>query len=113
CWEFLTFLNYTASAYPDASWSAHALSQKEREEILDFSFRHWKRHSPYLKAMLALTLKRMGRPQDAELVFASVMDSARRAIRISAPARRPRTAPGSGTTTRSRRTLSRCGPSPS
>lgn len=77
CWEFLTFLNYTASAYPDASWSAHALSQKEREEILDFSFRHWKRHSPYLKAMLALTLKRMGRPQDAELVFASVIDSAK------------------------------------
>ncbi len=77
CWEFLTFLNYVASCYPDPSWMGNALTAQERKDILDFSFKHWKEHSPYLKCQLALTLKRMGRPQDASLVFASVMDSAR------------------------------------
>jgi alpha-2-macroglobulin len=77
CWEFLSFLNYVASCYPDASWTKDALTAAQRKDILDFSFRHWKEHSPYLKCQLALTLKRMGRPQDAALVFSSVMDSAR------------------------------------
>jgi hypothetical protein len=77
CWEFLTMLNYVASAYPDPSYLNGAISEKERREILAFSFSHWKRHSPYLKAMLALTLSRMGRPADARLVWSSVMDSSR------------------------------------
>ncbi len=77
CWEFLTFLNYTVSCYPDPSWVGDALTREERELILNHCFRHWKRHSPYLKGMLALTLHRMGRPDDAFLVFGSVMDSAR------------------------------------
>ncbi|NWG12361.1 MAG: hypothetical protein HXY20_02365 [Acidobacteria bacterium] len=77
CWEFLTFLNYTASCYPDPSWMGDALTQEERKAILDHCFKHWKQHSPYLKGMLALTLQRMGRPKDARLVFDSVMDSAR------------------------------------
>lgn len=77
CWEVLTFLNYVATAYPDASWTGNALTLAERKEILDFSFKHWKRHSPYLKAYLALTLHRMDRPADAKLVWDSVMDSAR------------------------------------
>jgi uncharacterized protein YfaS (alpha-2-macroglobulin family) len=77
CWEYLTFVNYVASSYPDRSWTGDALTEKERRQILDFSFRHWKRHSPYLKGYLAMTLKRMGRPQDARLVWDSVMDSAR------------------------------------
>ena len=77
CWEFLTFLNYTASCYPDPSWMGNALTAQERRDILDHCFKHWKQHSPYLKSQLALTLKRMGRPRDASLVFASVMDSAR------------------------------------
>ena len=77
CWEILTFVNYVASCYPDPSWMGDALTAAERKEILDFSFRHWKQHSPYLKGYLALTLKRMGRPKDADLVFASVMDSAK------------------------------------
>ena len=77
CWEILTFINYVASCYPDPSWMGNALTAAERKEILDFSFRHWKEHSPYLKGYLALTLKRMGRPKDADLVFASVMDSAK------------------------------------
>ncbi len=77
CWEFLTFLNYVASCYPDPSWTGSALTAQERKDILDHCFRHWKEHSPYLKCQLALTLKRMGRPRDASLVFASVMDSAK------------------------------------
>jgi uncharacterized protein YfaS (alpha-2-macroglobulin family) len=77
CWEFLTFLNYTASCYPDPSWMGNALTAQERRDILDHCFKHWKQHSPYLKGQLALTLKRMGRPRDAALVFASVMDSAK------------------------------------
>lgn len=79
CWEFLTFVNYVASAYPDASWTENGLTAAERKEILAFSFKHWKRHSPMLKGYLALTLKRMGRPADARLVWASVMDSAKTA----------------------------------
>ncbi|WP_224245212.1 alpha-2-macroglobulin family protein [Hyalangium gracile] len=76
-WEFLTFLNYVASSYPDVSYMGNALTAEERKRILDFSFKHWKQHSPYLKAYLALTLKRAGRAKDAELVWASVMDSAK------------------------------------
>jgi len=77
CWEFLTFLNYVASCYPDPEWMGDALTDAERKRILDFSFRHWKQHAPYLKGMLALTLKRAGRGADATLVFDSVMDSAK------------------------------------
>lgn len=77
CWEWSTFLNYVASSYPDASWVNAALSADERKEILGFSFKHWKQHSPYLKGLLALTLKRADRVKDARLVWASVMDSAR------------------------------------
>jgi uncharacterized protein YfaS (alpha-2-macroglobulin family) len=73
CWEFITLLNYVASASPDAT----ALSADERAEMLAFSFKHWKDHSPYLKGYLALTLKRAGRDADAKLVFDSVMDSAK------------------------------------
>ncbi len=77
CYEFITFLNYVVSAYPDASWTNGAITEAERREMLDYSFKHWKGHSPYLKGYLALTLKRMGRPSDARLVWASVMDSAK------------------------------------
>jgi uncharacterized protein YfaS (alpha-2-macroglobulin family) len=76
-WEFLTFLNYVATAYPDASYTGEALTQDERARILDFSFKHWKEHSPYLKGYLALTLKRAGRVKEAQLVWDSVMDSAK------------------------------------
>jgi uncharacterized protein YfaS (alpha-2-macroglobulin family) len=77
CWEFITFLNYVVSAYPDASWTNGVITEAERREMLDYSFKHWKQHSPYLKGYLALTLKRMGRAGDAGLVWASVMDSAK------------------------------------
>lgn len=77
CWEFLTLLNYVATSYPDASFTGDALTLSERKEILDYTFKKWRKHSPYIKGLLALTLKRMGRPQDAKLVWESVMDSAK------------------------------------
>jgi uncharacterized protein YfaS (alpha-2-macroglobulin family) len=77
CWEFVTFLNYVLSSYPDESWTGGVFTDDERREMLDFSFRHWKDHSPLTKAYLALTLEREGRSDDARLVFDSVMDSAK------------------------------------
>jgi uncharacterized protein YfaS (alpha-2-macroglobulin family) len=77
CWEFVTFLNYALSSYPDESWSGGVFTAAERKQMLDFSFRHWKEHSPLLKGYLTLTLKRAGRAADAKLVFDSVMDSAK------------------------------------
>ncbi|MGE5345114.1 MAG: alpha-2-macroglobulin family protein [Acidithiobacillales bacterium] len=77
CWEYLTFLNYVASSFPDDSWSEGGLTPAERKEILAFTFRNWRQHSPYLKGYLALTLSRMGRRADAKLVWDSVMDSAK------------------------------------
>ncbi|MFP2932235.1 alpha-2-macroglobulin family protein, partial [Pyxidicoccus sp. 3LG] len=76
-WEFLTFLNYVASAYPSERYTGEALTADERARMLAFSFKHWKKHSPYLKGYLALTLKRAGREKDANLVWDSVMDSAK------------------------------------
>jgi len=76
-YEFLTLLNYLASAYPDDSYTGGALSLEERKKLLAWTFDHWKGHSPYLKGLLSLTLKRMGRPGDAKLVWDSVMDSAK------------------------------------
>ena len=68
---FLTFLNYVASSYPDPKWTGGALTVAQREQILSRSFQHWRELSPRLKAMLALTLKRMGRAQEATRVFDS------------------------------------------
>jgi len=79
-WEFVTFLNYTLSNFPDSSWTGGVFTDEERKKMIDFSFRHWKQHSPYLKGYLSLTLKRAGRPENAALVWASVMDSAKTTI---------------------------------
>ncbi len=76
-WEFVTFLNYVLSNYPDQSWSGNAFSENERKLMLDFSFKHWKKHSPYLKGYLATTLMKAKREEDAKLVWNSVMDSAK------------------------------------
>jgi uncharacterized protein YfaS (alpha-2-macroglobulin family) len=76
-WEFVTFLGYVLTSYPDDSWTGGVFTAAERAQMLDFSFRHWKEHSPYLKGYLALTLHRRGRPADARLVWDSVMDSAK------------------------------------
>ena len=75
--QFATFVNYTLSSYPDESWYKPAFDDAYRRHLLDYSFSRWKLHPPYLKGQLALTLKRMGRPADAKLVWDSVMDSAR------------------------------------
>lgn len=77
CLELVTFLNYVASAHPDPSWTGDVLDAAERKRMADWSFAHWKELSPYLKGMLALTLKRMDRPANAKLVFDSIMDSAK------------------------------------
>jgi uncharacterized protein YfaS (alpha-2-macroglobulin family) len=77
CWETITFLNYVLSNYPDESWTGGVFSADERKQMLDFSFRHWRDHSPYTKGFLALTLERMGRHDDAVLVFDAVMDSSK------------------------------------
>ena len=77
CWELVTFLNYVLSNYPDTSWGNNIFTDAERKTMLEFSFKHWKEHSPYLKGYLALTLLRSQRSQDAKLVWDSVMDSAK------------------------------------
>jgi alpha-2-macroglobulin len=78
-WETVTFINYVLSNYPDNSWYKDSFTPAERQTMLNFSYKHWRKHSPYLKGYLALTLKRMGRPKDAMLVWESVMDSAKTA----------------------------------
>lgn len=77
CWEMTTFLGYVLSSYPDDSWTGGVFTADDRKAMLDHSFRHWREHSPLLKGYLALTLHRAGRDKDAQLVFDSVMDSAR------------------------------------
>jgi uncharacterized protein YfaS (alpha-2-macroglobulin family) len=79
-WEFVTFLNYTISNFPEASWTGGVFTDTDRKRMLDFSFKHWKEHAPYLKGYLSLTLKRAGRTKDASLVWASVMDSAKTTV---------------------------------
>ncbi len=77
CWETITFINYVISNYPDESWGQDVFSASERATMLNFSFKHWREHSPYLKGYLALTLHRAKRNADAKLVWDSVMDSAK------------------------------------
>ena len=77
CWEEISFLNYVLSNYPNAKWGNDVFSAAERTRMLDFSFKHWKQHSPYLKGYLALTLSRSKRAADAKLVWDSVLDSAK------------------------------------
>jgi uncharacterized protein YfaS (alpha-2-macroglobulin family) len=76
CWEEVTFLNYVLANFKDTSWGNDVFTMADRKEMADFSLKHWKGHSPYLKGYLALTLSRMSRPKDAALVWDSVMDSA-------------------------------------
>ena len=77
CWEFITYLNFVLSNYPDESWTGGVFTADDRKTMLEHSFRHWRDHSPLLKGYLALTLERAGRHDDAVLVFDAVMDSAK------------------------------------
>src|SRR4029079_3270266 len=74
CWETVTLLSYVLSSY-DEQCPGGVFTAQERQQMVAFSFRHWKEHSPLLKAMLAVVLHRAHRPADAKLVFDSVMDS--------------------------------------
>jgi alpha-2-macroglobulin len=78
-WEFVTFINYVLSNYTNANWYEGSFTPAERNAMLEFSFKHWRQDCPYLKGYLALTLKRMGRANDAQLVWESVLDSAKTA----------------------------------
>lgn len=73
--EFIAFLNYTLSCYKDPSYYEGSFTEEERKQMLEYSFKHWKSMSPYIKAYLSLTLMRSDRPQDARLVLESIMDS--------------------------------------
>jgi uncharacterized protein YfaS (alpha-2-macroglobulin family) len=78
-WQFITLLNHVLSNYPEAQrgkWTGGVFTAEQRRTMLDFSFAHWKEHSPYLKGLLALTLARAGRAKHARLVWSSVMDAA-------------------------------------
>lgn len=77
CWEMITMVNYAVSQYPDESWSSGMFDKAYRTRLLNYSFKHWKKHSPLLKGYLALTLLRLDRKADAKLVWDSVMDSAK------------------------------------
>lgn len=77
CWEMITMINYAVSQYPDASWSDGMFDTAYRTRLLNYSFKHWKMHSPLLKGYLALTLLRADRKADAKLVWDSVMDSSK------------------------------------
>ena len=78
-WRTITLLNYVLSNYPEAQrgkWTGGVFTGAQRQAMLDFSFKHWKEHSPYLKGLLALSLARAGRTGQARLVWSSVMDAA-------------------------------------
>lgn len=76
-WETVTFLNYILSSYPDSSWTGGVFTENERKTMLDFSWKHWKEHNPYMKSYLSLTLRRSKRTADSKMVWDSVMDSAK------------------------------------
>jgi alpha-2-macroglobulin len=77
CWEGLVLLNYVSTAFPDPAWTVGGPTLAERRAILDATFRNRQSLSPYLKAMLALTLKRMGREADGRLVLDGLLDAAK------------------------------------
>lgn len=75
--ETITYLLYVLSGYRDESLTSGAFTRSEFNEMLDFSYEHWKAHSPMLRSQLALVLHRNGRADEAKRVFGSVLDSAK------------------------------------
>ena len=75
--SMLIALNYTLSSFPDSSWYSGTFSNAERTLMLNNSMKQWQTLPPLLKAQLALTLRRMGRAQQANVVFESVMNGAK------------------------------------
>jgi uncharacterized protein YfaS (alpha-2-macroglobulin family) len=74
CWPLATFVNYAASASPE-EWTRGTLSAEDRQEILKTSWKHRFEMKPYLKAMLALTLHRMGRTDDGRQLLTGALAS--------------------------------------
>ena len=75
--EDSVFLGYVATAYPEVD-SYHPLFERaKRLERAERHFQSWRTFSKRVRAMLALTLHRLGRTADARTVFASVMDGAK------------------------------------
>ena len=75
CFEYVTFINFVLNQYPDNSWSGKVFTESEKKQMLDYSMKHWKEHSPFMKSYLAMTLKKAKRDKEAKLVWDSVMDS--------------------------------------
>jgi len=73
----VTMLNYLMSCFSESVWTACGFTADDRRLMLDHSFKHWRQHSHLLKGYLALTLARAERDDDAQLVFAAVMDAAK------------------------------------
>ena len=63
-WEFVTFLSYVLTSYPDDSLDGRGLHRGRAPRRCSTSRSSTGRtHSPYLKGYLALTLQRRGRPR--------------------------------------------------
>ncbi|MDA8016148.1 MAG: MG2 domain-containing protein [Thermoanaerobaculia bacterium] len=77
CLQLAVYLNWMLSNYPDESWTGGYFTAEDRQRLLDYGFRDWRVLAPRIKGYLALTLQRAGRGEDAQLVWDSVMDSAR------------------------------------
>jgi alpha-2-macroglobulin len=75
--ELITLLHFGTGAYKDASYVEGAFTQQEIDQMLEYAFARWTKLPPLLKCVLATSLVRAKRHKDAELVFASVMDSAK------------------------------------
>lgn len=77
CWEMATLSHYIATTPSIQKLKIKTLRPDFLQQLLTFSFKHWKRQSPLLKSFLSLSLLREGRKEDSLLVWNSVMDSAR------------------------------------
>ena len=77
CSEFVTFLSYVLSQYPDESWTGGLFKENDKKALLDHSFKNWKSHSPFMKSYLTMALIKSKRHEDAKVVWESVMDSAK------------------------------------
>ncbi len=74
-WSTATFLAWVLSNLPDTLGGGFTAA--EEAEMQKLAFAHWKQMSVGMKSMLAMTLHRAGRRDDARLVWDSVMDAAR------------------------------------
>lgn len=75
-WATATYLSWVLSNLPADLQGGFTAAEKK--ELLDLAFDNWKKMSPGMKSQITLALHRAGRADDATLVWASVMDSAKR-----------------------------------